>query len=77
MYWKGLQHSVYIYIKRSHQYQVNKRRQQKCSKLPTKVVVLIPLETLCVDIFGPYTLKGKEGTEIDFMHVTMIDPATS
>ena len=26
---------------------------------------------------GPYTLKGKDGTEIDFMFLTMIDPASS
>ncbi len=30
-----------------------------------------------MDLFGPYTLKGKDGTEIDFMCVRMIDPATS
>ena len=29
-----------------------------------------------MDHIGPYTLKGKDGTEIDFMCVTMIDPAT-
>jgi hypothetical protein len=30
-----------------------------------------------VNIIGPYTLKGKDGTEIDFMCLTMIDPASS
>ncbi len=30
-----------------------------------------------MDLVGPYTLKGKDGTEIDFMCLTMIDPATS
>ena len=29
-----------------------------------------------MDLIGPYTLKGK-GTQIDFMCVTMIGPATS
>ena len=32
---------------------------------------------LCVDLIGPYTLKGKDGTIIDFMALIMIDPATS
>ena len=50
---------------------------QKYGKLPTKQVVSKPWETLCVDLIGPYTLKGKDGTEIDFMCVRMIDPATS
>ena len=36
-----------------------------------------PWEALCVDLIGPYTLKGKDKTVIDFMCVTMIDPATS
>ncbi len=30
-----------------------------------------------MDLIGPCTLKGKDGTHIDFMPVTMIDPATS
>ncbi len=32
---------------------------------------------MCVDLIGPYTLKDKDGTEIDFMCLTMIDPASS
>ena len=28
-------------------------------------------------LVGPYTLRGKDGTEIDFMCLTMIDPASS
>ncbi len=31
----------------------------------------------CVDLIVPYTLKGKDGSSIDFMCLTMIDPATS
>ncbi len=30
-----------------------------------------------MDLIGPYILKGKDGTEIDFMCLTMIDPASS
>jgi hypothetical protein len=32
---------------------------------------------LCVDLIGPYTLKGKDNLQIDFMALTMIDPASS
>jgi len=32
---------------------------------------------LCVDLVGPYTLKGKDGSSIDFMALTVIDPASS
>ena len=30
-----------------------------------------------MDLIGPYTLKGKDGTQIDFMCVTMIDLTTN
>ena len=30
-----------------------------------------------MDLIAPYTLKGKDGTEIDFMCLTIIDPASS
>ncbi len=32
---------------------------------------------LCVHFLGPYTLKIEDGSSIDFMCLTMIDPATS
>jgi len=32
---------------------------------------------LYVELIGPYTLEGKDGTSIDFMCLTMIDPASS
>jgi hypothetical protein len=46
-------------------------------KLPHKLAITNPWEAVCVDFIGPYTLKGKDGMQIDFMSVTMIDPATS
>jgi len=30
-----------------------------------------------VDLIGPYTLRGKDKSEIDFMCLIMIDPASS
>ncbi len=56
---------------------MNKRTQLKYGKLPTKLVITNPWEALCVDLIGPYTLKGEDKTVIDFMCITMIDPATS
>jgi hypothetical protein len=41
------------------------------------LVITNPWEALCVDLIGPYTRKGRDGTEIDFMCLTMIDPASS
>jgi hypothetical protein len=31
---------------------------------------------LCAELIGSYTLKGKDGSSIDFMCLTMINPAT-
>ena len=77
MYWKGMRRTVRAYVKNCKKCQVNKRRQKKYGKLPPKQVVTKPWHTLCVDLIGPYTVKGKDGTEVDFMCLTMIDPATS
>eukprot|EP00804_Cyclotella_cryptica_P021315 CCRYP_001569-RA/>CCRYP_001569-RA protein AED:0.45 eAED:0.54 QI:0/0/0/1/0/0/3/0/155 len=48
-------------------WKVTKRRKHKYGKLPTKLGITNPWEALCVDLIGPYTLKGKDGTEVDFM----------
>jgi hypothetical protein len=57
--------------------QVSKRRSQKYGHLPSKTVYTIPWECLCVGVIGPYTLKGKDNLQIDFMALTMINPASS
>ncbi len=53
------------------------RRTLKYGHLPSKIVISTPWEALCVDLVGPYTLKGKDGSAIDFMALTMIDPTSS
>ncbi len=57
--------------------QFNKKRKLKYGHLPPKTIITVPCRALCVDLIGPYTLKGKDGTIIDFMALTMIDPTTS
>jgi hypothetical protein len=56
---------------------VNKRHSQKYGHVPPKLVITTSWETLCVDLIDPYTLNGKDGSSIDFMCLTRIDPATS
>ncbi len=55
----------------------NKRHSQKYGHVPPKLVITTLWRALCVDLVGQYTLKGKDNTSIDFMCLTMIDPATS
>ena len=33
-------------------------------------------QKVCGDLIGPYTLKGIDGTTMDFMCLTIIDPVT-
>ena len=69
--------TIWRYIKTCQSCQVNKRHSQKYGHLPPKLVITAPWKAICVDLIGPYTLKGKDGSSIDFMCLTMIDPATS
>ena len=66
-----------ITSQKCHSCQVNKLRNYKYDKLPAKLTITTPWEALCVDLIGPYTLKGIDKTEIDVVCITMIDPATS
>jgi hypothetical protein len=53
------------------------RRTLKYCHLSSKIAICTPREALCVDLIGPYILKGKGSSAIDFMALTMIDPASS
>jgi hypothetical protein len=77
MYWKGMHNTIQSYVKSCRSCQVNKRHSQKYGHVPPKLVITTPWQALGVDLIRPYTLNGKEGTSIDFMCLTMIDPATS
>ncbi len=74
MYWKGMRTTIWSKTKSCRSCQINKRRSQKYGHLPPKTVYTIPWECLCVDLIGPYTLKGKDSLQIDFMALTMINP---
>ena len=75
--WTDMRSSIRQFVKQCKSCQINKRSKHSYGKLPTKFVLKIPLEALCVDLIGPYTIKGKDGSVIDFMCLTIIDPASS
>ena len=56
---------------------MGKKRKQKYGKLPAKTAETVPWKCVCNDLIGPYTIKGKDGSVLDFMCLTMIDPATA
>ncbi len=76
-YWKGMHTTIRKYVKTCQSCQVNKRHRQKYEHLPPKLVIMTPWKALCVDLIGPCTPKGKDGSRIDFMCLTMIDSTTS
>jgi hypothetical protein len=67
MYWKGMCTTIRRYVKTCQSCQVNKRHSQKYGHLPPKLVITNPWKVLCVDLIGPYTLKDKDSSSIDFM----------
>jgi hypothetical protein len=74
IYWKGMCTTIQSKTKSCKTCQINKKQSLKYAP---KIVIYTPWEALCVDLIGPYTLKGKDGSSIDFMALAMIDPASS
>jgi hypothetical protein len=70
-------HPIHRVTKSCKSCQVNKRPTLKYGHLPFKIVISTPWEALCVTLVSPYTLKGLDGSAIDFMALTMINPASS
>jgi hypothetical protein len=77
MYWKGMKTTIWSITKSCKTCQVNMKRKLRYGHLPPKTIITTPWRTLCVDLVSPYALKGKDGSVIDFMALTMIDPASS
>ena len=57
--------------------QLGKRRKSKYGHSPPKIAQVLPWNQVCVDLIGPYTIKTKDKTIIDFMCLAIIDPTTS
>jgi hypothetical protein len=75
--WKGMRTTIRSITKSCRSCQVNKRCTLKYGHLPSKIVISTPWEALWFNLVGPYTLKCKDSSAIDFMALTMIDPAYS
>jgi hypothetical protein len=77
MYWKGMQNTIRTISRSCKTCQISKRQSIKYGHLLAKLVISTPWECSCGYLIGTYTLKGKDGLQIDFMALTMIDPASS
>ena len=77
MHLKGILNTIWSYVKSCKSCQISKRHSQKYGHVPPKLVITTPWRAFCVDLIGQYTLKSKYRTSIDFICLTMIDPATT
>ncbi len=77
MYWKSICTTIQSLTKSCKSCQINKRQSHKSGHLPPKTVITNTWECLCVNLIGPYTLKGKNNLQINFMALTIINPASS
>ena len=77
MYWKGMRTTIRSIVKSCRTYQVKKKQKLKYGHLPPKTIITTPWRTVCIDLVGPYTLNGKDGSDTDFMALTIIDPTSS
>jgi hypothetical protein len=77
IYWTGMRTTIRSITKSCKTCQINNKQSLKYGHLPSKIVLCVPWEALCVELIGPYILKGKDGSSIDFMALIMIDPASS
>ena len=60
-----------------HTCQLTKTKKVKYGKLPEKEAEIIPWDTLCIDLIGPYKLKQpNKKMPLELWALTMIDPAT-
>ncbi len=73
MYWKSMRTTIQSITKLCKSCHVNMKCELKYRHLPTT----IPWRALCFDLIGPYTFKGKDGTVINFIALTTIDPSSS
>ena len=75
--WEGIQKTVHKVCSTCDRCQQTKKTSAKYGKLPEKNAEIVPWETLCIDMIGPYQIKRKGRKTLELWAVTIIDPATS
>eukprot|EP00957_Ditylum_brightwellii_P014005 1056480-Ditylum_brightwellii.AAC.1 len=60
MWWPGLRVAIRQHVKSCKCCQFGKRRKRKYGHMPPKIANQVPWQKVCVDLIGPYTLKGQD-----------------
>jgi hypothetical protein len=76
MYWPSHRTAVRRHVRSCDRWQKGKQRSRQYRHVPPKIADQMTWQKVCVDLIGPYTIKGRDGKIMDFMCLTMIDPAT-
>jgi len=77
MYWKNMRLHITKHVKFCDRCQRGKKHKLRYGLIPPKIATIHPWKQVSVDLIGPYTVRAKDRTKLDFMCLTMIDPATS
>ena len=51
------------------------KKKKKYNKIPPKNVELIPWDTVCIDLVGPYTVTNQKDNDRFLNAITFLDPA--
>ena len=76
MYWENMDKDIAAFTKACPTCQRFKKKRKKYGRLPPKDVSMIPWETVCIDLVGPYTVTDKLGKDRTLLAMTFVDPAT-
>ena len=76
IYWRSLRSDVRKHVKKNKSSKLSKKHTRQYGKLPPKVAETVPWRSVYVDLIGLYTIKARDKTILDFMCLSMIDPAT-
>ncbi len=77
MTWDSLHKDVHRRPETCKSFQNNERSKHKYDKLSTKFSWTVLWKVLYVDLISLYVLKGKNGSEANFMCLTMLYPFTN
>ena len=74
---ENMKNHISKHVKACDRCQQGKKHKLKYEHIPPKLATVVPWKRVCVDCIGSYTVKEKEGTNLDFICLTMNDLAMS
>ena len=76
-HWKNMRQDIKRLCSHCGTCQLTKPKNKKYGLLPEKQAEILPWQTLCIDLIGPYKFgDASKKTDIQLHCLTMIDPAT-